>query len=128
MSTFRLPRERNVCRVLSVYQRSARLARRARASFMDNPNPGTLEGRRDRTLARWAQRARVRFARAYADPRLHGAARTSRVRKTARQYRDALRAWARNYDRASGWDAYVRTNTRYATFPNVSTAGKAPKV
>ena len=119
---FSLPRERNVSRVLSVYQRSARKAREARAAFYANPNPGSYEGRRDRTLARIAQRARVRFVRAYADTRLSGAARTSRVRKAARQYREALRAWAANYDRASGWDAYVRTNGQIRSFPIVSKA------
>jgi len=120
--TFALPRERNVARALSVYQRSARLARESFVAFARNPNPGTLERRRDRVLARLAQRARVRFVRAYNDTRLRGAARTSRVRKAARLYREALRAWARNYDRASGWDAYVRTNSAIARFHNVSKA------
>lgn len=119
---FALPRERNVARALSVYQRSASKAREACTAFDRNPNAGTLERKRDRILARLAQRARVRFVRAYNSPRYRGAVRTAVVRKAARQYREALRAWARNYDRASGWDAYLRTNTNIARFPRTTKA------
>jgi hypothetical protein len=121
---FSLPRERHEGRATSIYQRSARKGREACAMFRANPNPGTLERRRDRTLARYAQRARLAFVRAYASTNLRGAARTSHVRKLARSYREALRAWAANYDRASGWDAYVRTNKQIRTFPVTIKAGR----
>lgn len=119
---FSLPRERNIARVISVYQRSARKANAAKAVFLARPNAGSLAARRDRTLARLAQRARVAFVRTYNSTRLTGAARTSTVRKAARIYREALRAWAAHYDTACGWDAYIRTNTQIATFPTTTTA------
>jgi len=119
---FSLPRERNIARVISVYQRSKAKARRARIIFRARPNAGSLAARRERVLAQMAQRARVRFVRTITSARLSGAARTSAVRKSARLYREALQAWAAYYDSACGWDAYVRTNAQIASFPTTTTA------
>jgi hypothetical protein len=104
-----LPRETNPARVLSVLSRSLRLARTARTVAKANPhNVGATARRADRTLAAWAQSRRVRFVRVYGNVALRGAARTSAVRKAARQYREALKVWARHYDTTNGWSAVRR--------------------
>jgi len=103
-----LPRETNPARVRSIYSRSVRKAGEAARRFRLNPNPGTEAARWDRILACIAQRYKVAFVRTYPRTDLHGAAKTSAVRKAARLYRDAMRRWAHKYDDASGWSAARR--------------------
>jgi hypothetical protein len=99
-----LPREVNSTRVLSVLSRSLRLVRKAsKASKADPANVGARARRVDRVLAAWAQSRRARFVRVYGSKSLRGAARTSAVRKAARQYREAIKAWRRNYFVDSGF-------------------------
>ena len=83
--------------------RSARLALEARRAARDNPNPGTLEGARDRTLA--FRRLRLNHRRKAGRPDLRGAARTASEGKATRRFVQADCAWRRNYNRASGWGA-----------------------
>ena len=104
----KLPRERNLARVRSIYSRSVRKAGTACREYRENPNPGTLARKRDRVLGAIAQRYKVAFVRKMVGGNLHGAAKTATVRKAARQYREALKVWAAHYDRENGWDATVR--------------------
>ena len=106
MTTTNLPRENNLPRVRSIFSRSVAKMRAAAAAYKENPNDGTRERRIDRTRATRAQSARVAFVRAYLRQDLRGAARTAHVRKAARIYRSAMRRWAENYNRASGWGMY----------------------
>jgi len=114
-----LPSERNPSRVRSHYLKALDKAYDACEAYRANPNPGTYARRADRLLAFLAQRARLRFVLAYHRTDLHGAARWSVLRKTARAYLDAKARWSDGYDTASGWSAKRRTLRTYERWARI---------
>ncbi len=95
-----LPRETRSVVVRSHYRRSLTLARKASKDARENPNPGTLSRRRDRTLAAWSMSRKYRFVCITNHSTLRGAARLGAIRRAARSYYRALAIWKGYYQSA----------------------------